>query len=50
VLQEYAQERGLDVEGLKALLKGSGYMSYTPDQHDKMEALVDTYNAQQISA
>lgn len=47
-LQSYAIERGLDVEGLKSLLKGSGFTAYTPDQHDKMEVLIDTYVAQQV--
>jgi hypothetical protein len=49
-LQEYAQERGLEVDPLKSLLKAAGFLSYTPDQHDQMEVLIDTFAAQQINA
>lgn len=49
-LQEYAQDRGLDVDRLKSLLKGSGFLSYTPAYHDQMEALVDTFASQSFTA
>ena len=40
-LTEYALDRGVQVDTLKSMLKQSGYSVYKPENHDKMEMLIE---------